>query len=195
MAPTLTVSGPVSAEATSAAGAIVTYAAPTVIENTSGLAGPVGCAPVSGSLFAPGATTVTCNAIDNAGNPASASFTVTVRDTTAPTIGNVTPSTSSMWPANHKMIAVSIAASATDAVSGAACRITSATSNEPDNGQGDGDTANDVVITGPLTVNLRSERSGNGSGRIYTIAVTCTDAAGNSATGSTTVSVAKSNGR
>jgi hypothetical protein len=107
----------------------------------------------------------------------------------------VSPSTSSLAPANHKMVAVTIAASATDAISSVACSITSATSSEPDNGLGDGDTANDIVITGPMSVNLRSERSGQGSGRIYTIAVTCTDAAGNAATSSTTVAVAKNNGR
>ena len=194
-APVLTAPGAMTAEATSAAGAIVSYPAPTAIDATSGVAGAASCSPASGSLFAIGVTPVTCSAIDNAGNTGSASFTVTVGDTTAPVIGSVSPSTSSLAPANHKMVAVTVAASATDAVSSAACTITSATSNEPDNGLGDGDTANDIVITGPLSVNLRAERSGQGSGRIYTIAITCTDAAANAAPSSTTVSVAKGNGR
>jgi hypothetical protein len=193
--PTLTVSGPVTAEATSAAGAVVTYVAPLAADATSGLAGPAGCTPSSGSLFAPGPTTVNCHAADNAGNDSSASFTVTVADTTAPTIGAVTPSIGSMWPANHKMIGVTIAASASDATSAATCSITKVSSSEPDNGLGDGDTPTDIVITGPLSVNLRAERSGNGPGRTYTITVTCTDAAGNAATSATTVSVPKSNGK
>jgi uncharacterized protein YegL len=194
-APTLTVAGPITAEATSGAGALVTYAAPGAADATSGLAGSASCAPASGSLFAIGTTTVVCGAVDNAGNAASASFTVTVRDTAPPVIGGVSASTSSLWPANHKMSAVTIAASATDSVSAAVCSITSAVSSEPDNGLGDGDTANDVIITGPLSVNLRAERSGNGPGRTYTITVTCTDAAGNSAVSATTVAVPKSNGR
>lgn len=194
-APTLTTSGPVNAEATSAAGAIVSYAAATATDAPSGVAGSATCAPASGSLFAPGTTMVTCDASDNAGNAASASFAVTVGDHTAPVVGDVTPSISSMSPPNHRMMDVTIAASATDAVSAAACSITNVASSEPDNGLGDGDTANDIVITGPLSVNLRAERSGNGPGRVYTITVTCTDGSGNAASSSTTVSVPKSNGR
>lgn len=68
-------------------------------------------------------------------------------------------------------------------------RFVSATSNEPDDGLGDGDTANDIAITGPLAVNLRAERSGTGNGRIYTMTVRCTDAIGLSSTGTTAVSV------
>src|SRR4030095_4167391 len=41
---------------------------------------------------------------------------------------------------------------------------------------------------------LRSERSGNGTGRIYTISVTCTDQYGNSSTSTTTVTVPHDNG-
>ena len=47
--------------------------------------------------------------------------------------------------------------------------LVSVTSNEPDNGLGDGDTANDIVIVDDLTVKLRAERSGTGNGRIYTL--------------------------
>ena len=39
---------------------------------------PVTCTPPSGSIFAPGATTVNCSATDSHGNTASGSFTVTV---------------------------------------------------------------------------------------------------------------------
>ena len=40
------------------------------------------CTPASGSTFPIGATTVTCTATDARGNTGSASFTVTVADTT-----------------------------------------------------------------------------------------------------------------
>ena len=43
----------------------------------------------SGSTFAIGTTTVTCTATDAASNTAKTSFTVTVRDTTAPVFGAV----------------------------------------------------------------------------------------------------------
>jgi hypothetical protein len=69
-----------------------------------------------------------------------------------------------------------------------------AASSEPDNGLGDGDTANDIQGISGLTLKLRAERSGTGNGRIYTITVTCADAVGNATTSSTTATVPKSPG-
>src|SRR5258707_1916234 len=46
----------------------------------------VACTPASGSTFALGNTTVTCTAKDAANNTGTCSFTVTVHDTTAPTV-------------------------------------------------------------------------------------------------------------
>jgi len=84
-----------------------------------------------------------------------------------------------------------MSATATDACSSSApvCQITGISSNEPVNGLGDGDTAPDWQITGPLTASLRAERSGTGTGRIYTVQVTCTDQQGLSSVKSTTVTV------
>lgn len=89
------------------------------------------------------------------------------------------------------MKAVSVGATVTDACSSSAptCQITGISSNEPVNGLGDGDTAPDWQITGPLTATLRAERSGTGTGRIYTLQVTCTDQQGNTQGGMTTVTV------
>jgi hypothetical protein len=49
-------------------------------------ASAISCSPPSGSTFRLGATTVACTARDGAGNEGNGSFTVTVRDTTPPTI-------------------------------------------------------------------------------------------------------------
>ena len=62
-------------------------------------------------------------------------------------------------------------------------------SNEPIDGVDDGNTFPDWKITGPLSVNLRAERSGAGTGRIYTIQVESRDAAGNTTLQNVTVSV------
>ena len=84
-------------EAISAAGASVTYTAPTATDNLDGDVA-VACEPSSGATHPLGNTGVTCTAADAAGNVASVSFSVTVRDLTAPELSvpaNITePATS-----------------------------------------------------------------------------------------------------
>jgi hypothetical protein len=69
------------------------------------------------------------------------------------------------------------------------CSISGVESNEPVNGQGDGNTAPDWELTGALTLNLRAERAGNGNGRIYTVRVNCSDGSGNASTDTVEVAV------
>jgi hypothetical protein len=92
------------------------------------------------------------------------------------------------------MVRITVAASASDLCSAAACRISAVSSNEPVNGLGDGDTSPDWQMSGPLTVNLRAERSGNGSDRVYTVTVECSDTSGNSSTKTVTVTVPRNQG-
>jgi HYR domain-containing protein/Leucine Rich Repeat (LRR) protein len=103
----------VVAEATSAAGAVVTYPAATAT-------GGVGAVSItysqnSGTLFPIGTTVVTVTAKDAANNTGTATFTVTVRDTIAPV---VTPPANQIVEATSAAGAVVIypAATATDAV-------------------------------------------------------------------------------
>jgi len=77
-------------EATGPAGAAATWPSPVSSDAVSG-AVPVTCMPSSGSMFVLGTTTVLCGATDGAGNSASASFSVSVRDTTRPTLALVSP--------------------------------------------------------------------------------------------------------
>lgn len=115
---------------------------------------------------------------------------VTVVDITPPTIDSVSASPNLLWPPNHKMVKVTISVSSYDnCYSESTSRIIAVNSNEPENGLGDGDTAPDWEIKGDLTVNLRAERSGTGTGRIYTIIVECIDEYGNSSTVQTIVTV------
>jgi hypothetical protein len=118
-------------------------------------------------------------------------FVIATRDVTPPAIASVTPSQSTLSPPNHKMASLSLAIAATDNLAMSSCAITAVTSNEPVTGTGDGDTAPDWSITGPTTLQLRAERSGSGHGRIYTVTVRCSDAAGNASTGTTSVMVPK----
>jgi hypothetical protein len=84
-APVVTAPESVIAEATSSAGATVTYGAATAKDLVDGVVEAT-CAPVSGSTFALGTTTVTCSATDAHNNTGSATFDITVQDTTGPEI-------------------------------------------------------------------------------------------------------------
>jgi hypothetical protein len=76
-APALTAPPNQVVQQASAAGAVVTYPSPTIVETGSGIASS-SCVPASGSIFPVGLTTVHCTATDLAGNTGSAAFTVTV---------------------------------------------------------------------------------------------------------------------
>lgn len=72
-------------EATGPTGAIVNFTYPTATDY-QGLPIPVYWSHSSGAMYPLGTTTVTCWATDSGGRTATATFTITVRDTTAPTI-------------------------------------------------------------------------------------------------------------
>jgi hypothetical protein len=83
-APFLNLPGGQTREATSAAGADVSFTA-TANDSVDG-SRPVICNPASGSTFGLGPTTVNCSATDTHGNTATGSFTITVQDTTPPVL-------------------------------------------------------------------------------------------------------------
>jgi rhamnogalacturonan endolyase len=102
------------------------------------------------------------------------------RDTSAPGFKKLTASTGMLWPPNHRMVPVSVTAEAIDLLDPApTVRIVSVSSNEAVDGPEGGRTTPDWIITGALTVDLRAERSEEGTGRVYTIAVEARDASGN----------------
>lgn len=76
-APAVEVPSGVTVDAVQPGGAVVTYAAKANDETDP--APSLVCSPKSGSLFAVGATTVTCVGTDAAGNSATKTFVVTVR--------------------------------------------------------------------------------------------------------------------
>ena len=134
-----------------------------------------------------GTYTLTYNASDDSGNAAvTRTRTVNVVDTTAPVIttNGLMPS---LWPANHKYKTFNV----TDFVTGAtdSCNtslglsgvvIEKVTSDETENGNGDGNTDDDILIAANCkSVQVRAERQGGGNGRVYTITFKVTDASGN----------------
>jgi hypothetical protein len=167
-------------------GAIVTYPATTY----SGNCGRVSSEPASGSFFLIGMTPVTTTARRLDSSFDSCIFNITVKDVQFPVLSNPTVDKSSLWPPEHQMIPITVSYTASDNDS-VACSL-SVTSNEAINGLGDGDTAPDWDITDDHHLSLRAERSGKGSGRTYTIKVTCADPSGNTVFKTTTVKVPKS---
>ncbi len=149
----------------------------------------------------PGTYPITYTATDASSNMAQEIRDVFVVDTTPPVI-TVLPSPIVLWPPNHKYVGVSVADIVTSVVdlcdTGVGIGdvvVTSVSSDEVENGKGDGNTLNDIVIADDCrSVNLRSERSGRSNGRVYTIHLAATDADGNTGTASFQVQVPHSLG-
>ncbi len=114
-APALTLPQDKVAEATGADGAAVEYAASASDKVDGDVA--VSCSPASGATFAIGDTKVNCSATDKAGNKATGSFQVTVKDTTAPALDM--PENKLVEATGADGAAVNFARTAKDAVDGA----------------------------------------------------------------------------
>jgi len=109
-------------------------------------------------------------------------------DTIAPVI-TLNNNTITLWPPNHSYHTINVAdlvASASDNCSSdllSSVVISSVSSDESENGNGDGNTSNDIVIAANCkSVQLRAERQGGGNGRVYRINFVVTDSAGNIST-------------
>jgi hypothetical protein len=136
-----------------------------------------------------GTTTILYRSTDRAGNAEPAQTLVVKIDKTAPTL-SLSADPSVIWPANGKTISVNITGRGADAVSGLA-GVSYAVTDE---------------YGAPLSIAPRSlagaqsawdetlgiearREGGDRDGRLYRIVATATDAAGNTATASTTVTV------
>ncbi|MEQ1752031.1 MAG: HYR domain-containing protein, partial [Prosthecobacter sp.] len=146
-------------EATGPAGAVVTYTNPTANDAVDG-SRPVTCVPPSGSTFPIGTSTVVCSATDLSSNSAQTSFTITVVDTTPPVIVNT--------PANITGIVATGPAGAV------------VTFGSP--------TASDIV-DGPVSVFSVLASGSTFAVGVNTVVCTATDAHGNSAQTSFTITV------
>jgi endo-1,4-beta-xylanase len=118
---------------------------------------------------------------------------VPVVDTTPPNL-SVSVSPAQLFPSNHKLVAITVTIVATDTCdANPVVRLVSITSNEPDNGIGDGDKPQDIqgatFGADDRQFLLRNERSGTGPGRVYTITYSATDASGNTTVRQATVTV------
>ena len=146
---------------------------------------PVNLPSYTTSNLSLGSHTIILQVEDGINEPVSADCLITIQDTGNPTL-SPDVNTNILWPPNHKMVDITIEANASDD-SGLPVTLTAeVTSNEPENGLGDGDRSPDWTEplidqdNGIITLQLRAERSGSGNGRVYTISVTATDESENS---------------
>ena len=113
-APSITCPGPQVAEATGGSGALVNYPPATGMDAISSTT--ITYTQAAGTQFGLGETAVTATATDDSGNQATCSFTVTVQDTTAPSL--TCPASVTATAETEAGVAVSYpAATAADAVS------------------------------------------------------------------------------
>ncbi|MBZ0234782.1 MAG: hypothetical protein K8M05_20805 [Deltaproteobacteria bacterium] len=159
---------------------------------------PFTCVQTPAPPYPLGATEATLTCSDELGGADACTAIVTVVDTIPPVLRGA-PAPGSLWPPEHAYHAfalgdcgLQVEDSCSSVDLDAAGTITHITSDEPENGAGDGNTCDDAVITGASTANLRAERAGNGDGRVYRVHFEVTDEAGNTTPGSCVVQVVKS---
>ena len=148
--------------------------------------------PVAGTPETLGVTNIAVSAKDASGNPASCATTFTVVDTTPPVVTS-SVAASMLWPPNHDLQNVGLAASATDnCTPNPVIAVKGIFSTEPDQGpDADSNFSPDAKNIGVRTLRLRSERPGSGQ-RVYLDVVQATDNAGNVGYSCTTVAVPQS---
>lgn len=132
-----------------------------------------------------GTHTVTLTITDWCDSTSSCTTDVDVNDVTPPDIA-VSLDRYCLWPPNHKYVDINATVEVEDN-----CDpdpdwvLESITSDEPDNGKGDGNTINDIAEadtgTSDVAFQLRSERIGKEDGRKYTIIYRAWDESGNTA--------------
>jgi hypothetical protein len=127
--------------------------------------------------------------VDTSGTCGTASQSATLTVNSSPPTITLNNSVIELWPPNHSYHTINL----TDFVTGASsCDgtvninsviIDHVTSDEVENGNGSGNTLNDIVIAcNRKSVQLRAEREGGGDGRVYTIYFKATDSLGHSTT-------------
>jgi len=158
------------------------------------------CTQAPAGPYGLGTRTVTLTCADDQGRSSFCTGTVTVADSTPPIV-TTSGATKPLWPPNHRMVAIDVAAACgvtiTDNCAGSlflasAGMILSAASDEQEDatGLGDGLTCEDVVLSRSAAfLAVRAERLGAGNGRVYTIQFNVRDPTGNATAASCRVQV------
>lgn len=129
---------------------------------------------------------------DEAGNKEVVKSVTVQIDKQAPIL-KVIPNTTSLWPANNKLVDITIELDVDGGISGInSIVLVSITSNE---NLSEDDIQGADYGTADKNFKLRATRIGKGKGRIYTITYRATDLAGNTTEQSITIEVPHDQGR
>jgi hypothetical protein len=114
---------------------------------------------------------------------------IKVVDTTPPAFEfSVEPAM--LWPPDHKMVEITPSWKVSDDCDASPdVSLVGVVMNEGDDTIGDGHTSNDIQIDKDGSIYVRSERSGTGNDRVYTITYQAVDDYGNTTVRSATVSI------
>jgi hypothetical protein len=143
-----------------------------------------------------GEHTIEYRSIDFAGNLEKSKMNYFKIDKTAPLI-DITLNKYILWNPNHKLVPIHAEVEYTDAISGISkINLISITSNQSENGKGDGNASGDIqevqLDTFDTEFLLRAERNGGSDQRAYTIIYRAEDFAGNITDKEVVVTVPKS---
>ncbi len=123
-----------------------------------------------------------------------------MQDTEPPVFQSITATPNVLWPPDHKLVAITVNYTVTDNLGPQPdvilSRITMNEGDETntydptfDNTVGDGHTTDDIQVDEAGVIYLRAERSGTGTGRLYTLTYKAIDLGGNVTTATVTVTV------
>jgi probable HAF family extracellular repeat protein len=144
--------------------------------------------PAPGTVLPAGPYVIVVSVTDLAGNSSSSNVDLTITNNNPPVVRCVMASPNVLNPPNHQIVPVAISVFATGNCNGSlVSKIVSVVSSESV-------AADDIQVTGDLTLNLAASRNPSGPGRVYTITVQSTDGSGNSSTATVLVTVPKGNG-
>jgi hypothetical protein len=152
------------------------YGAPTQVALGSGAVADV--------TLGLGGHEITLLVTDRTGASATAALVIIVQDTTPPSLALALSSPGILWPPDHRLADVVVAATYHDKCGPVEVELRSVTSSEPDDvpGEGDGRTTGDVTGTeigrADFELGLRAEREASGPGRTYTAGYRARDAQG-----------------
>jgi hypothetical protein len=142
----------------------------------------------------PGEYTVSLTVTDNRGGSDSKTVGITVENQ-PPVCSNASPSIDTIWPPNHKFVAVNVLDVTDPDGHPVSITIASIYQDEAVDTPGSGNTSPDGKGADTSVAEVRAERVGGGNGRVYHIGFTAGDGYGGTCSGEVLVRVPKSQGK